>query len=139
MNQPAILTSNDYTLLETLIQCWSEPFPGATSFVRAKLRTAALIFPSDLPPNVVTLHSRVRFLPPGGGTEERTLVRRPDEHINGMTLLLETPRGLALIGAQAGQVVDVLQRDGRLDRLYVEAVPYQPVRRTSGAKLKIVC
>lgn len=135
---PVLLTSKDYALLENLMQQWGEPFPGAADIIRRKLSDATLVFPADAPSDVVTLNSRVRFRTSSGQAEERTLVAGPSEEIYGMTLLLASPRGLALIGTAVGQTVEAFRRDGEVEQLFIEAVPYQPEQARPRPTLQVV-
>lgn len=138
-DQPSVvLTSRDFALLENLALQWGEPFPGAAGIVRRKLAAATLLFPADVPADVVTLNSRVRFSANSGQTDERVLVAGPSEEIYGVTLLLASPRGLALIGAAVGQTIQASRRDGSLEQLVVEALPYQPERRRARPALTLV-
>jgi len=95
-------------------------------FIRRKLRSATLVFPADIDANVVTLNSRVRYRINGGATEERVLVPRADETVAWPALALDCARGIALLGASAGQSLEVPRADGSFETLHVEAVLYQP-------------
>jgi regulator of nucleoside diphosphate kinase len=134
---PVVLTSRDFALLENLVHQWGEPFAGAGEVVRRKLAAATLVFPADVPADVVTLNSRIRFRTRLGKADERVLVAGPSEEIYGMTVLLASPGGLALIGAAVGHTVEARRRDGSPEQLFIEALPYQPerthVRPASGA------
>jgi regulator of nucleoside diphosphate kinase len=124
--QTAILTSKDYALLEALLVSSSEIFSGAAMQIRRKLRHATLVFPADINADVVTLDSRVRFRVEGGGAEERVIVVREDAQGDGPTLALNCPRGIAMIGASAGDTVEVPRADGTFELLHIEAVLFQP-------------
>ena len=137
-DHPVILTASDFALLDNFVHNWGEPFAGAGDLVRRKLAAATLVFPMDVPADVVTLNSRVRFRVGNAFPEERTLVGGPSEEIYGMTLVLASPRGLALIGAAAGQVVQARRPDGLTEGLLIEAVPYQPRQRKTPAILRVV-
>ena len=133
-----VLTSKDFALLEAISQGHGEPFVGAAEIIRRKLGAATLVFPSDVPANVVTLNSRVRFRAGDAQPEERTLIGEPSEEVYGLTLLLGSPRGLALIGAAVGQTIEVQRKDGRTEQLHIEAVTFQPAQQRSRPALKIV-
>lgn len=133
-----VLTSKDFTLLENLVHNWGEPFPGASEHIRRKLASAAVVFPEDVPSNVVTLNSRVRFRVGTALPEERTIVGGPSEARYGMTLPLASPRGVALIGAAVGQTVNALRPDGSTEFLVIEAVPYQPGQTHSEVGLRVI-
>lgn len=135
---PVVLTSRDFALLENLVHNWGEPFAGAGEFIRRKLRVATLVFPTDVPTNVVTLNSRVRFRVGNAQPEEWTIVGGPSEADFGMTLPLASPRGLALIGAAVGQTVEARLRDCSTELLLIEALPYRPEQRRPAAALRVV-
>lgn len=133
-----VLTAKDFTLLENLVHNWGEPFPGADGYIRRKLASATVVFPNDVPTNVVTLNSRVRFRVGDALPEERTIVGGPSEAAYGMTLPLASPRGVALIGAAVGQTVQALRPDGSIETLLIQAVPYQPGQTQPVRGLKVV-
>jgi regulator of nucleoside diphosphate kinase len=126
---PIVMTSRDFSLIESLISQWGEPFPGAAEIARSKLGRATIVFPADVPRDVVTLNSRVRFHIGHGPSQERVLVGGQSEEMYGVTLLLASPRGLALIGNAAGHVVQCLRKDGSFEELHIEEVVFQPERR----------
>jgi regulator of nucleoside diphosphate kinase len=121
----ATLTTKDFSILENLLN-GPQVFAGATMLIRRKLHAARLVFGVDIAPEIVTLNSRVRYRVNGGRAEERILVLTATEEIGGLTLRLDSPRGIALIGARAGETVEAPRRDGSVESLEIEAVLYQP-------------
>lgn len=121
----ATLSTKDFSILENLLS-GSQPFPGAAMLIRRKLHAARLVFGVDIASDIVTLNSRVRYRVNGGRAEERIIVLGAAEEIAGLTLRLNSPRGIALIGARTGETVEAPRRDGSLERIEIEAVPYQP-------------
>lgn len=124
--QAVSLTSKDYAVLETLLAAPGDAFSGSTMFIRRKLRSATLVFPTDIDANVVTLSSRVRYRIDGGANEERVIVASAGETVAWPTLGLDCARGVALLGASVGQSLEVPRQDGTFETLHVEAVLYQP-------------
>lgn len=112
MQLPAVLTIRDYTLLEDSIHGSSEPFPGARSLILNKLAGASVVPLVDLPEDIVALKSKVRYRIKSAWPEERTIVSGPSEMVAGLTLLLTSPRAVALIGSRTGQRVQVPCPDG---------------------------
>ena len=55
--------------------------------------------------------------------------------VPGVTLPVHSPRGLALLGARAGRTVLAQPGEGRIERLRVLAVPYQPEAACSLARV----
>jgi len=135
---PIFLTSRDFALLESLVDQWGEPFAGANEIIRWKLAAATVVFPADVPSDVVTLNSRVRFRTASGHSDERSLVGGPSEEVFGLTILLPSPRGIALVGASVGQTVAARRRDGSVEHLVIEAVPYQPEKSPARSQLRLV-
>ena len=133
-----ILTARDITLLENLVHSWGEQFPGASDQIRRKLDQATVVFPEDLPSGVVALNSRVRFRVGTALAEERTIVGGPSEAVYGTTLTLMSSRGVALIGAAAGQTVQARRYDGSPELLIIEAVPYQADSQRPAVALKVI-
>ena len=80
---PVVLTSSDFSILETLSQQWGEPFAGAAEMARKKLAAASVVFPADVPDDVVTLNRRVRFRVDNSQAQERKIVCDPSEAMYG--------------------------------------------------------
>lgn len=135
---PVILSSKDFALLESLVQQAGESFPGATALIHRKLARATLVSPGDIPADVVTLNSRVRHRIEGHHAEERTLVAGPSEAINGVTLLLNSPHGIALLGAQAAQCIEASRADGTPVQIFIEAVLNPPEQKRARPALTVV-
>lgn len=121
---PFVLTSKDFALIESLLLDANDVFSGRALAIRRKLLNATLVFPEDIAPDVVTMDSLVRYRV-GGMVEERTLVTGT-RGSDAATCTLSSSRGLALLGASAGQSVQALRHDGSLEILHIEAVLYQP-------------
>lgn len=73
-----ILTSQDLNRLETLLDALpTDAFPGKVE-LRAELDRAEVVEPQDIPPDVVTMNSRVRFALESGEEFSLTLVYPKD-------------------------------------------------------------
>lgn len=129
---PIVLTAKDYSLLQTLLEEAAPSFETIAVLLRRKLHDARIVFENDIDTDVVTLNSRVRYRVNGHRIEERTLVAHASQEILGLTLLLGTPRGVAMIGMSAGQSCAIPRGDGSVETLQIEAVLYQPeaIRRS---------
>lgn len=125
MNQtfPAVLTTMDYMVLESMLERGGNAHAGE---LRRKLASAVVVLPAEIDPEIVTLNCRVVFRLDGGAREERMLVAYPREHVTGLTLPVASPLGLALLGMKVGQHATVRRPDGKLEGLTVEQVIYQP-------------
>ena len=125
-SDPAVLTSKDFALIENLLLESNDVFSGLALAIRRKLLNARLVFPEDIKADVVTVDSRVRYRVNHGPAEERTLVTGLGDDNNTTTCVLGCPRGLALLGASAGQTVQAMGHDGVVETLQIEAVLSQP-------------
>lgn len=123
-SQTVILSSGDYSVLQSLVVPPGEERDLLVEMVRRKLNQAIVTFPADIGADVVGIGSRVRYRIDGGAAEEGTLVdvQRPDAGF----LPLLSPHGLALLGLSVGQSAVVGANE---QVLAVEAVDRpQPVR-----------
>lgn len=133
-NRPITLTTADRLIVEGMLNC-EDGHTGPRAFaLRRKLEGATIVSPEEIPVDVATLSSRVKFRVDDGDAEERTLVASHAEELLGLTLLAWTSRGLALLGMSAGQQARILRLDGTPETITLEAVLYQPeAQRTNGA------
>jgi regulator of nucleoside diphosphate kinase len=95
--------------------------------LREELERAEVIEPEAMPPDVVTMNSRVRFADEETGEEsEIQLVfpRHADAEQNRVSIL--APVGTALLGLSVGASIEWPVPDGRTRRLRVTAIAYQP-------------
>ena len=93
--------------------------------LRSLLDRARKVPPRRVPPDVVTMNSRVRVRYPGDEESEAFDLIYPDAMPGGLSVL--TPLGAALLGAREGQ--SVACAGGRVSRpVTVERIEYQPER-----------
>jgi len=95
--------------------------------LRDELDRADVVEPAAVPPDVVTMNSRVRFADEETGEEsEIQLVfpRHADAEQNRVSIL--APVGTALLGLSVGASIEWPVPDGRTRRLRVTAIAYQP-------------
>ncbi len=119
-----ILTSRDLRLVEDLTY-HDDMDIALASVLRQKLHAATVVLPEDVPADVVTLDSRVRYLV-DGRPDERRLIASPSREFRGQTLLVNTPLGATLLGMRAGDVAAAVAFDGTPARVEVISVLYQP-------------
>lgn len=129
MKPKIIVSSVDMERLEALL----DSLPAAQSGVRTtlldELARAELVEPSDMPPDVVTMNSRVRFTIDGAGTPlSLTLAYPKDMDAGGDRLSILSPVGNALIGLSAGDCMEWARPDGARFEVRVLEVQYQPER-----------
>lgn len=105
MKPDIVVTSVDYDRLEALIDSMP-PSSASTSALLEELVRAEIVEPHETPPDVVTMHSTVRFTI-GPKMEEfcRTLVY-PREVVDTSTISVLSPVGSALLGLSAGSSIE---------------------------------
>lgn len=105
MKPEIIVTSTDFDRLEALIDSMS-PISASTSELLEELKRAEVVEPHEVPPNVVTMNSTVRFTIGSNGEEFcRTLVY-PREMLDSSTISVLSPVGSALLGLSAGTSIE---------------------------------
>jgi regulator of nucleoside diphosphate kinase len=123
---PCLLTSKDYSILEVML----ERCPLTESLLRAMLRSkvdsARVVFRDDIPPNVVTLNSRVRYRVNDAPAQTRLIGQDEVRGPVGSLLPITQPRGLAMLGVAEGESYPVPSAGGDDDILQVLEVVYQP-------------
>lgn len=130
-----VLSSRDYSLLKGVARlCLSSNDP--VGYVLANTLDRCRVVPPDaVPPTVAVLGARVVFRSEGQSPECRVLVMAQDDAQDGVTLAVSVPFGAAILGAAAGQALEVIGPDGRRIVLHLLAVEHDPVRRPATAML----
>ncbi|MDG4879244.1 nucleoside-diphosphate kinase [Mesorhizobium sp. WSM4935] len=120
------LTTKDYTILEVVRD--RHPMRNETfwAILQRKISTAVVMFRDDIPPNVVTLNSRVAYRVNDGPAETRIIAHDQMRGLVGMLLPITNLRGLALLGLAEGQSISIPTAGGHLETLTVHEVVYQP-------------
>ncbi|ANL68606.1 hypothetical protein AMC82_PC00042 (plasmid) [Rhizobium phaseoli] len=139
MNDQCLLTTKDYTLLETM---HDDPLVRDTALLRLlrrKMASAIVMFREDLPEDIASLNSRVTFSI-DGRCDTRVLTTGRMTTPVGMLLPVDTLRGLALLGLREGQTIAIDNVEGRVEVIMLNAVNYQPermMRRSDGLPVRI--
>jgi regulator of nucleoside diphosphate kinase len=121
------ITKRDLDRLSSLLHRVSAACPGAAELLDEELARADIVSSQRVPPDVVTMNSRVRFEDAGlGARREITLVYPGDENADGARVSVLSPEGCALLGLRVGQAIDWPCASGRPKRLRVLDVAYQP-------------
>jgi regulator of nucleoside diphosphate kinase len=95
-------------------------------YLKEELDDAQVIPPAEMPPNVVTLSSRVRVRDTSTGEAlVYTLVLPLEADFERGRISVLAPLGIAILGQRVGDVVDV-RAPGGVRRLRIENVLYQP-------------
>jgi regulator of nucleoside diphosphate kinase len=122
---PIRVSSFDFGRLERLLEKVG-PRPELER-LREELDRAEVIEPSEVPHDIVTMNSRIRFADEVTGEEsEISLVfpRHADAEQGRISIL--APVGTALLGLSVGATIEWPVPDGRTRRLHVVAIAYQP-------------
>jgi regulator of nucleoside diphosphate kinase len=127
--RPAITVSErDLERLEAMLARLPDDQPGANA-LREELDRARITQSEQMPPDVVTMNSRIRFVvEPAGREMDMTLVYprdftgRPDQ------LSVAVPAGIAVLGLAIGQQIEWLAPNGQTTRARIVDIAYQPER-----------
>jgi regulator of nucleoside diphosphate kinase len=124
-----VLTSRDFERLEKLLQSLpADAFPGKSA-LESELRRADLVEPEQVPPDVVTMNSIVRFSFAESGEEFRlTLVYPKDAQGQPDRISVLAPVGSALLGLSVGDEIQWPRPGGGVSTVRVIDVSYQPER-----------
>ncbi|MBZ0131655.1 MAG: nucleoside diphosphate kinase regulator [Rhodocyclaceae bacterium] len=123
-----ILTSQDLNRLEALLNTLSAAaFPGKTE-LRAELDRAEVVEPQDVPSDVVTMNSKVRFALESGEEFSLTLVYPHDMDGSAERISILAPVGSALLGLSVGEHIEWPRPGGGMMKVRLVEVIYQPER-----------
>ena len=121
---PLVISRLDCERLEPLLDA-----AGADAYpeLRAELERSELREPADMPGDVISMNSHVRFRDLDSGVErDITLVYPRDADGSGRNVSILAPVGSALLGLRIGQAIDWPMPGGRATRLEVVGIDYQP-------------
>lgn len=126
--QPTItVSSRDLDRLERVLENPSFKNLPASAALRNELDRAEILEPKDIPPGVITMNSTARFVDEDTGEEhELTLVYPGDADGASGKISILAPVGSALLGLSVGQTIEWPVPSGRIARLRVLDVTYQP-------------
>ncbi|MCC6320832.1 MAG: GreA/GreB family elongation factor [Phycisphaerales bacterium] len=123
MSVQPIVSSLDVSRLQPLLT--GRYIDAAVLRLRALLDRARSVPPRRVPPDVVTMNSRVLVRHPGDEAPDMYELAYPNSDSGGLSVL--SPLGAALLGAREGEVVECA--GGRVSRrATVERIEYQPER-----------
>jgi regulator of nucleoside diphosphate kinase len=129
--RPEITVSTaDLDRLEGLLGELRAGAPEIADGLRSELDRARIVEPDEVPKDVVTMNSTVRFADEESGKEfERTLCY-PGEATGGADKVsILAPLGSALLGLSVGQSIDWPVPGGRTAHIRILEVVSQPVHR----------
>jgi regulator of nucleoside diphosphate kinase len=124
-----ILSATDAERLERLLESLPDSaFPGKAE-LEAELDRADILETKDMPPNVVTMNSTVRFKVASSSEEFcLTLVYPKDVDQSGGTISILAPVGSALLGLSEGDEIEWPKPGGGTLRVHIDEILYQPER-----------
>jgi len=124
-----IVSEQDYERLEKLLDSLpADAFPGRAA-LEAELERADIVDSKDVPPDVVTMNSTVRFRVSSSNEEFRlTLVYPKDLDAGGEKISILAPVGSALLGLSQGDEIEWPSPGGNTLKVRIEEVVYQPER-----------
>jgi len=126
--KPTILVSwLDMDRLDRMLDAVPASQVAARDALLEELGRATLAEPQDIPPDVVTMNSRVRFSF-DDAEEEVTMTLTYPKDMAGQPdqLSILTPVGTALLGLKVGDIIRWERPDGAMFALTVRGIEYQP-------------
>jgi regulator of nucleoside diphosphate kinase len=123
------ISSLDFERIESLLDSLApNSFPEA-DLLAAELDRAQVIDPKEMPADVVTMNSRVRFaVEPSGKQYELTLVYPKGIDGTAGKISILAPVGSALLGLSVGQEIEWPAPGGNIIRVRIIDILYQPER-----------
>ena len=120
------LSSLDLERIETLLEKNGSQFPGRDA-LEAELDRADVLDPEDMPPNVVTMNSTVRFtMLEINKANTLTLVYPKDMDGSADKVSIFAPVGIALLGLSVGDELKMPSPTGHQVTVRVDAIEFQP-------------
>ncbi|MDX5406737.1 MAG: nucleoside diphosphate kinase regulator [Chromatiaceae bacterium] len=128
MKTPDItLSTTDFERLDKLLAGLNDSTPGYDT-LNQELERAILVEPAQLPADVVSMNSTVRFRLANGKQSTLTLVYPKDADGSGDKISILAPVGSALLGLKCGDTINWPLPGGDMSTINVEEVLYQPER-----------
>ena len=124
-NPQCLLTAKDYSILEAMLERRASQ-DLLRQILQSKLSTAHVVFREDIPADIVTLNSRVRYRVNGAPAETRLICQDEIRGTVGSVLPVTQPRGLALLGLAEGETYRLPGSALEEVAVHVLEVLYQP-------------
>jgi regulator of nucleoside diphosphate kinase len=123
---PIVVSSLDLQRLERILESGQFRHMPGIDALRHELDRATIIEPAEMPPGVVTMNSRVRFVDDSSGSEFELTLVYPEASGQPGTVSVLAPVGSALLGLAVGQSISWQVPGGRRLQLRILEVVYQP-------------
>lgn len=122
------VTATDYQRLRDIIEEWAGTRDQyATEALSSELDRAEVVDSEAIAGNVVTMNSRVVFENEETGESSEVSLVYPRQSVPGLgRISVLAPVGTALLGLSVGQTIDWPMPDGKLKRLRIVKILYQP-------------
>lgn len=130
MNQKPNITvsSRDADRLEKLLDAMDSSSPNHDALMD-ELTRAHIVSPEDMPPNIVTMNSTVKFKDINSDKEfSLTLIYPHGDASQGDTVSILAPVGSALLGLTEGNTIEWPKPGGGFLSVEIIEVMYQPER-----------
>ncbi|GAA0589787.1 nucleoside diphosphate kinase regulator [Caenispirillum bisanense] len=125
---PVFVTPEDFNRLYTLAEDAARRVPAVADYLLDELERATQVPAAQLPPDAVTMGSRVRYRDDATGRERTvTLVFPGEENADAAAVSILTPVGAALFGMRAGAAIDWQTPGG--ERRTLTVLEVEPPRR----------
>lgn len=119
-----LITEQDYERLSLLVQ---HVVGDAAAHLDEELGRAQVVSQKQIPTDVVTMNSKIRFMDEQTGREsEVTLVYPKEADVTKSRVSILAPVGTALIGLRIGQSINWPMPSGKSRKLKVVSIVYQP-------------
>ncbi len=114
-----------YKIIESLP---ANSFPGIDE-LEAELDRANVVDPKEVPPDIVTMNSTVKFVVESSKDEvELTLVYPKDVDSSGKSISVLAPVGSALLGLSVGNEIEWPKPGGGFIKVTIKEITFQPER-----------
>ncbi len=124
---PIVMTDRDWGRLKRLVEKAATLYHPVSELLEKEIRRAAVCPAKDIPPDVVTMNSRVVFQTQSGAEWQSRVLVFPECYTpNGFCVSITSPLGAALIGLHAGCSFHYWRRDGEPVHVSVREVAFQP-------------
>ena len=129
-SQPDIIISElDYSRIDNLLRATPGIATNIKSALLTELERAELVAPEQIPANVVTMNSQVKFsVISTGVTFTLKLVYPKDMDDSGDRISILAPVGSAMLGLKEGDEINWPDGNGGMLQVRIEAIEYQPER-----------
>lgn len=124
---PIILSRLDVARIEALLDSPALRDAPTAARLRAEIDRADIVEPAAMPRDVVSMNSSADCVDETSGKHHSlTLVYPKDADADAGRISVLAPVGSALLGLRVGQAIDWPGQGGKLHRLKVTAIHYQP-------------